>query len=371
MEKMRAARLHEVGGRFLVDTVERPVPGDYDVIIKVEAANIVPNLRNVINTYPIDKPFLPLPDLPAILGVDTAGVISDVGARVRNLKPGDRVYLNPGRDSGDSWASRNGEPINDPAYTFQGYFGFGPESRLIHRDYPHGGLCQFVKAPASGVVVIPDNVPLDKASRFGYLGTSYSGLRKGGVRGGTSLLIHGVTGTLGVGAVLLARAMGVTQIFGVARSKERLERVRQIDPSRIQVLSYGEQEVGDWVREHTDGRGADVFLDATSASATADVTLAGIWALRRGGRMVSIGAMAEDLPIPMYRLMTMHISIFGSLWFTVAEGEDMARMASAGTLDLNHFESRYFALDQANEAVAAAASERDGGFTSIIVAPNS
>ena len=87
--------------------------------------------------------------------------------------------------------------------------------------------------------------------------------------------------------------------------------------------------------------------------------------------MVSIGAMAEDLPIPMYRLMTMHTSIFGSLWFTVAEGEDMARMASAGTLDLNHFESRYFALDQANEAVAAAASERDGGFTSIIVAPNS
>ena len=88
--------------------------------------------------------------------------------------------------------------------------------------------------------------------------------------------------------------------------------------------------------------------------------------------MVSIGAMAEDLPIPMYRLMTRHISIFGSLWFAVAEGEDMARMAGAGTLDLSHFQSRYFTLDQANEAVAAAAtSERDGGFTSIIVTPNS
>ena len=44
--------------------------------------------------------------------------------------------------------------------------------------------------------------------------------------------------------MLLALAMGATKIFGVARSKERLERVRQIDPSRIQVLSYGEQEVG-------------------------------------------------------------------------------------------------------------------------------
>jgi alcohol dehydrogenase len=367
---MRAARLHEVGGAFTIDEIDIPTPGDLDVVIRVEAANIVPNLRNVINTYPVDKPFLPLPELPAVFGMDSAGVITEVGRRVRNLKPGDRVYLNPGRDSGDSWAARNGEPMNDPAYTFQGYFGFGPESIEIHRDYPHGGLCQYVKAPASAVIVIPDNVPLAAASRFGYLGTAYSGLLKGGVRGGTSVLIHGATGTLGVSAVLLARAMGATQIFGVARNEDRLEKLRAIDPDRIRVLSYGQQDVGEWVREHTEGRGVDVFLDATGPTATAEVTMAGIWALRRGGRMVSIGAMPEDLPVPMYRLMTLHISIHGSLWFTVAEGEDMARMAGAGTLDLSHLDARFYPLDQANQAVSAAAQERDGGFTSVIVAPN-
>src|SRR3569833_2184017 len=281
MATMRAARLHEVGGAFTIDEVDRPTPGEQDVIIRVEAANIVPNLRNVISTYPVDKPFLPLPELPAIFGMDTAGVITQVGSRVRNLRPGERVYLNPGRDSGDSWESRNGRPMNDPAYTFQGYFGFGPGSRHIHRDYPHGALCQYVKAPASGSVVIPENVPLAAAARFGYLGTSYSALRKGDVRGGSSVLIHGAASTLGDGAV---------------------------------------------------------FLDATGPTATADVTMAGIWALRRGGRMVSIGAMPEILPLPMYRLMTLHISIHGSLWFTVAEGEDMARMAGAGTLDLSRLE---------------------------------
>ncbi|MFD9210888.1 alcohol dehydrogenase catalytic domain-containing protein [Streptomyces sioyaensis] len=366
---MRAARLHEVGGTFRIDEVERPTPGAYDVVVRVDAANLVPNLRNVINTYPTEKPFLPLPELPAIFGMDVAGTIEEVGSRVRNLTPGTRVYLNPGRDSGDSWAARNNEPMNDPAYTFQGYFGFGPGSKEIHKDYPHGGLCQYVNAPASSVVVIPDSVTPDQASRFGYLGTAYSGLRKGDVRGGSSVLIHGVTGTLGVSAVLLARAMGATKILGVARNKELLERVRKIDPDRIAVLSYGARDVGDWVREYTDGRGADVFLDATGPTATADVTMAGLWALRRGGRMVSIGAMPEPLPLPMYRLMTLHISIFGSLWFTVAEGEDMARMAAAGTLDLSHFESRTFPLEQANEALAAAA-DRDGGFTSIIVTPH-
>ncbi|MGH3376106.1 MAG: hypothetical protein ACRDP6_15330 [Actinoallomurus sp.] len=48
----------------------------------------------------------------------------------------------------------------------------------------------------------------------------------------------------------------------------------------------------------------------------------------------------------------------------------MTRMAGAGTLDLSHLEPRYFSLDEANEALTAAASERDGGFASVIVTPN-
>lgn len=369
MTTMRAARLHDVGGKFQVDEVPIPVPGDHDVIIRVESANLVQNLRNVITTYPSLKPFLPLPELPAIFGMDTAGTISQVGARVRNLKAGDRVYLNPGRHSGDSWASRTGDPLSDESYTFQGYFGFGPGSNEIHKEYPHGGMCQYVKAPASGIIRIPENVPLDHASRFGYLGTAYSGLRKGDVRAGTHLLIHGVTGTLGLSAVLLALAMGATKIFGVARNRELLERIRQIAPDRIHTMAYGDGDVGDWVRENTDGLGADVYLDALGDKATADVSMAGIWALRRGGKMVSIGAMPEDLPVPMYRLMTMQISLLTSLWFSVAEGEEMARMAAAGTLDLTHFESWHYGLEEANQAIDAA-TDRAGGFTSIILKPN-
>lgn len=368
MTIMRAARIHEVGGQFQIDEIDKPIPGDYDVIIKVEAANLVQNLGNVISTYPKNKPFLPLPELPAIFGMDTAGTISEVGARIRNLKAGDRVYLNPGRHSMDSRASRMGDPRSDTAYTFQGYFGFGPESKEIHKDYPHGGLSQYVKAPASGIIVLPDNVSFDQASRLGYLGTAYAGLRKGDVRAGTDLLIHGVTGTLGINSVLLALAMGATRIFGVARNKELLERIRQIAPGRIFTMAYGEGDVGEWVREHTEGNGVDVFLDALGDQATADVTMAGIWALRRGGRMVSIGAMPEDLPVPMYRLMTMQIDLLTSLWFTEADGEEIVRMASAGTLDLNQFEIHHFSLEEANDAIAAAA-HRAGGFTSIIVQP--
>lgn len=283
MSLMQAARLHKVGEPFLIDEIEVPEPGAQDVLVEIKACNVVPNLRNVITKYPEWFPFLPLPQLPAIYGLDAAGVVSQVGSQVRNVKIGDRVYINPGRDSGDSHASRRGEHINDPAYTFQGYFGFGPGSQEIFNDYPQGGFCQYVKAPANGLVVLPEEISFEQACRFGYLGTSYSGLKKAEVRAGTAVLIHGGTGTLGVGGVLNALGMGATKVFAVARDRELLERVRQIDPKRVHVLSYGDRPVGEWVREHTGGLGADVFLDAIGPGGPSEATLAGLESLRRGG----------------------------------------------------------------------------------------
>lgn len=368
MSLMQAARLHEVGKPFQVDQIEKPTPGPHDVIVEVKACNVVPNLRNVITTYPEWFPFLPLPKLPAIYGLDAAGIVSEVGSHVRNVKPGDRVYVNPGRDTGDSYASRRGERINDPAYTFQGYFGFGAGSQQVFEDYPHGGFCEFMKAPADGLVILPESISFEQACRFGYLGTSYSALKKAGAAAGTSVLIHGGTGTLGLGAVLNALGMGATKVFAVARDRELLEQVRQLDPRRVHILSYGDEPVGDWVRKHTDGLGADIFIDAIGPGAPKETTLAGIESLRRGGRMASIGGMSEELPVEMFRLMCFQISIIGSLWFTVGDGQDMAEMAAAGTLDLSVFEQETFPLSEVNEALDAV-EKRRGGFTNVVVVP--
>ncbi|MDQ0259485.1 alcohol dehydrogenase catalytic domain-containing protein [Sinomonas atrocyanea] len=370
MSLMQAARLHEVGKPFQIDQIEKPAPGPNDVIVEVKACNVVPNLRNVITTYPEWFPFLPLPKLPAIYGLDAAGVVSAVGSQVRNVKPGDRVYVNPGRDSGDSHASRRGERINDPAYTFQGYFGFGPGSQEIFEDYPHGGFCEFMKAPADGVVVLPESISFEEACRFGYLGTSYSALKKAGAGAGMSVLVHGGTGTLGLGAVLNALGMGATKVFAVARDRELLERVRQLDPRRVHTLSYGDEPEGDWVRRHTGGLGADIFVDAIGPGAPKETTLSGIESLRRGGRMASIGGMSEELPVEMFRLMCFQISIIGSLWFTVGDAQDMAEMAAAGTLDLSVFEHEVYPLSEVNEALDAV-EKRKGGFTNVVVTPGS
>jgi alcohol dehydrogenase len=76
----------------------------------------------------------------------------------------------------------------------------------------------------------------------------------------------------------------------------------------------------------------------------------------------------EVLPLNAFWLMTNRIGLQGSVWFTTGEGQDMAAMVAAGTLDVSPLEHRIFPLSQVNDAMAAM-SNRDGGFTNFIVDP--
>ncbi|WP_233868110.1 alcohol dehydrogenase catalytic domain-containing protein [Paraburkholderia adhaesiva] len=364
--QMKAMRVHEPGGRFQLDVLPRPkLLRPTDVLVEVKASGVVPNLRNVMSHYG-ERSYLTVPDLPAIYGLDTAGVVAEVGAAVTGIVPGDRVYINPGRSCGSCHACRIGEPTNCVAYTFQGYFGFGPRSKQIYEQYPYGGFGQYATAPADGLVKLPQSVSFEQAARFGYLGTAYSGLRKAGTGAGKTVLINGASGTLGLGAVQLARAMGAVKILCVARNPELLERVRALDPQRIRTFSHGSGDLGAWARGETDGVGVDAVLDAIGPGAPHQASLDCLHALRRGGRMVEVGAMSDPLPLNLHEFMCSQLSVIGSLWFSVAEGEDVAAMAGAGTLDLGVFDHHRYTLEQANEALADA-EQRKGGFVNVVI----
>ena len=363
---MKAMRVHEPGGCFQLDTIAIPaLLRTTDVLVKLKASGVVPNLRNVMSNYGA-RSYLTVPDLPAIYGLDATGVVEKVGAAVTGIAPGDRVYINPGRSCGSCHACRSGEPTNCIAYTFQGYFGFGPRSKQIYEQYPYGGFCQYATAPADGLVKLPSAISFEQGARFGYLGTAYSGLRKAGVGSGKTILISGASGTLGLGAVQIARAMGAVKIFCVARNPEMLARVQALDPQRIRTFSHGSGDMDKWVRSETDGVGVDAVLDAIGPGASHQVTLDCMKTLRRGGRLVVVGSMTDPLPLNLHEMMCLQNSVVGSLWFSVAEGQDLAYMAAAGTLDLGVFEHHRYSLEQANEALADA-EQRKGGFVNVVL----
>ena len=231
MPTMLAARLHEIGKPMQLEQVPIPTPRPNDVVVQVKACNVVPNLKNVLATYAEWFPYLPLPKLPAIFGLDSAGVVTQVGDQVRGIKVGDRVYVNPGLSCGSCRACRRGEDQNCPAYTFMGYFAFGPDGQKLFDAYPYGGLAEYLTAPERNLV---------RPARLGDLRAGrplrlprHRLLRPAQSRAGPgrTVLIDGISGTLGLGACLIALGLGVTRILGTGRNPDLLDDVKASRPT--------------------------------------------------------------------------------------------------------------------------------------------
>jgi D-arabinose 1-dehydrogenase-like Zn-dependent alcohol dehydrogenase len=373
MATMIAARVHQYGEPMQLDRIPIPEPRSTDVLVEVKACGIVPNLARVVSNFFGSAPDpKAMPPLPAIFGLDPTGVIAKVGDQVRSVRPGDRVYVNPARKCGSCRMCRSGQPLDCPNFTFQGYFG---RSQEIMKAYPYGGLCQFITAPEDALVKLPDSVTYEDAARFGYLGTAYAAMKKLNVGPGQTILINGVSGMLGLNAVMLALAMGATKILGIARNLALLSRVKSLSPKRIEIYAVDEGvSIGPtdpfvtWAKSMTEGYGIDSSLDCLPPGASAAAFMRPLFALRRGGRAATVGAVMDVLPLNAFWLMTNRISLQGSVWFTTGEGQDMAAMVAAGTLDVSPLEHRIFPLSQVNDAMAAM-NNRDGGFTNFIVDP--
>ena len=345
-----------------IDRVDRPALRPSDVLIQVQACGVIPNMNAIFS----GKFWNRLPPLPAIVGLDAAGIVAEVGAEVDDVAVGDRVYVNPWLSCGTCHYCRTKSTLLCSNAAFQGYFGFFERSEKLLQRYPYGGFAEYMTASPDRLVHLPQAVSFDQAARFGYLGTSFSGLQFAGVGPGTWIAINGVTGTLGVGAMLCALAMGATRILGFGRNREILQQIKALSPSRIETLALGDAVIEEWVKDRTDGLGVDVLLDCSSRFAGSETSREALGALKRGGIAVVVGALSEPLPIDAVRFMTSRLQLRGSPWFTTGEAQRMAELAATGALDLGRLTTRSYPLEGVNDALEAVKS-RPGGFVNIVV----
>lgn len=365
---MRAARMHAVGEPMVIEQIPVPEVRPTDVLVNVKACGIVPNLANVLSNWGTWFPNLPLPKLPAVFGLDPAGVVEAVGSQVLGFKPGDRVYANPARYCGSCRNCRSGNTTACASYTFNGYFGFSHRSQRIYDDYPYGGLCEYMTAPQYSLVRLPDNMNFDEAARLGYMGTAYRALQKAQVGPGSTVLINGISGTLGLGAALFALALGARKVLGTGRNKELLQRVKQLAPDVIQVFSLDDGSMQAWAQDVTWGEGVDAVIDALGPGASHAPLLDAMKTLRRGGKLVNVGAVAGEVPLDLHYMMDNDISVIGSVWFTTGQGQQMADLVEAGKVDMSIFEHRVYPLEKINEAIGGI-ENRSGGFSNFVIRP--
>lgn len=366
---MKAARMHEIGGELKIENVPTPKPGSMDVLVRVKSCGIVPNLGNILANWTTWFPQNPLPPLPAIFGLDPAGEVVAVGDQVRRANIGDRVYVNPGRSCGSCRHCRRGDGQSCQHYAFQGYFGFSEHALQTYGDYDTAGLGEYMVAPASALVNLPDTMTFDQGARLGYMGTGYAALKKADVGPTDTILVNGITGTLGISCALFGLARGAKKILGTARDKKLLEEVKALAPNRIEVFSINDGAIDEWARKFTEnGEGVDVFLDCNGPGASHDTFRQGIASMRRGGTVVNIGALMGDVSLDVHQMMDRNQRLIGSVWFTTHDGQEMADMVGSGIVDFSILETQSTGLDDVNQAISGIA-KRHGGFSNFTIHP--
>lgn len=365
MTKINVARLVKPGQPLESGTADMPAPGPKDVRVRVAACGLVPNTYNIVNGR---TPFI-LQDLPAVFGLDVAGTIDAVGEHVLHLKVGDRVYVDPFLTCETCHHCRRGRRDLCAYHCLRGYCAWSPEAVPLLNSYPLGGMSEYILSPHNKVALLPESIDLLTAARFGYIGTTFGALAKGGFGPGQTLLINGITGTLGVAAVAIALGMGANRILGTGRNKELLKQVRQMAPDLVDVRSPDDSDVVSWVRSQTGGYGVDLLYDCLGVGGDTASTNMLITAVKDGGKAVLVaGGAMGDVGRPYFEHLMHDVQIMGSQWFTDIDLERMIAMIASGAIDMSYLNHRQFSLSEVNDAINFIGS-RPGGFTNVVVIP--
>jgi threonine dehydrogenase-like Zn-dependent dehydrogenase len=226
-------------------------------------------------------------------------------------------------------------------------------------------------APDTNLVVLPQSIDFNLASRFGYIGTSFAALKRVDTGPGKTLLINGVTGTLGYAAVAIALGLGCTRILGIGRNKERLAEVAGLGKNNRVVTRSSEDDgdIAEWIKEQTHGLGPDVLYDCLGVGGDAGGTMKLINTVKTGGSAILAAGGAEgDLTQTYAEAMQHQVSIVGSNWFSGDHIEELVDLVDAGVIDFGYLSHKVFPLKEVNEAFKFV-GDRPGGAVNVVVQP--
>lgn len=336
---MRSMALVAFGQPLVLRDVDPPRPGPGEVLVRVLACGVC---RTDLKIVDGQMPFSARQRLPHVPGHEVAGVVTDTGEGV-SVPSGQRVvvynYWGCGRCP---YCIAGEENLCD---ALRGWVGFTTP----------GGFQEFLTAPASHVLPLPDRVSaLQGAAMSCALGTAYRAvLTRGRVQAGETAVVLG-TGGVGIHAVQFARAAGARPVaVDVAEAKLRAAREAGAEEA---VLA---DEAVPRVRAMTAGRGADLVIDCVGSGGTTGVAVA---LVRKGGRIVQVGYTTEEghrPALPTDRMALNEVSIIGSRYVTRPELARAIELVARG--QVRPVVSEVLDLHRANDALAMVRADRAVG----------
>jgi len=285
---MRAVVVNEFGGPDVLkiqDNVPVPECNDNQVLIRIMAAGL-----NPVDTYIRSGTYTRKPKLPYVPGMDAAGVVESAGSNVKHFKKGDRVFC----------------------------------SRSVEGSY-----AEYCSVAEHSCWILPERLSFNQGAAIGvpYF-TAYRALfQKSRAKPSQVVLIHGASGAVGLAAVQVARAAGMT-VVGTAGTAEGLALVR--NNGAHFVFNHKEQNYCQKIMDATNNEGVDVILEMLS-----NVNLGKDLGLLKQYGTVTVVGCRGNVDINPRLLMTKESSIVGVSLHTAnnAEWSEMGAAILAGLVN--------------------------------------
>jgi Zn-dependent alcohol dehydrogenase len=333
-----------------VEELPEPVPSSGEVKVRLVATGICHTDLSVLQGH------LPSPR-PLVLGHEGAGIVEEVGPDVTGVKVGDRVICSIITSCGSCFQCLRGDvPLCENAVSFAGTMLDGT-TRLRSGDedvytlFCQGTLAEAAVVPASAVVVVPEDAPLDALAGLGCAVSTGLGaaMVRAPVRPGSSVMVIGAGG-VGMATMMGARAMGAAQVIAVDLAAHKAERATDLGIADQTVVGRGD-EVVERVLELTGGRGADYAFDAVGAPGTLETALR---STRPGGEAVAIGVMDATVTATFDLFgFLMHKRLTGTYAGSIVPKRDIpmfVELHRQGRLQLDALVDARFSLDEAPKA---------------------
>jgi S-(hydroxymethyl)glutathione dehydrogenase / alcohol dehydrogenase len=355
MREFRAAVLHAPNTPMPIETVSVAALKPTDVLVRIRAAGLCHTDLEVIEgslRYP----------LPIVLGHEAAGVVEQVGAAARGVRPGDHVVLSWNPHCGHCFYCDRDAPILCEQYLGEGpkALPFDGESRTSLADGRPlqqlmflGSFGEYCVVADQQAVPVPKQIPFDRACLIGcgVMTGVGAALNLGAIAHGDTVMVIGC-GAVGLSAVQGARLAGAGTIIAVDIDEAKLDLARRLGATHaVNALSGDAVAAG---KRETGGRGVDVVIEAAGSALAFRATTE---AVRPGGQVIWLGKIDVNKDVAFRWGSLMQEKRIRRVSYGNARPQRdfplLARAYLDGSLMLDELISRRISLEQINDGFDA------------------
>jgi len=254
--------------------------------------------------------------IPQILGHEFSARVEAVGSAVSNVRPGDRVSIQPQIAPRDDYYGR------------RGLIHLSEAVACVGLSWAWGGMAEAAIINDYNVYRMPDAVDDVQAALIEPTAVAVHAVDRGGVRSGSTVLVSGA-GPIGALAILAAKAAGASAIFVAETNANRRRMAKALAPEIVAVDPKNDDLRG-MIRAATEeGVGVDAAIECAGAAASLNACLDSV---RRQGIVVQVGLHTRPAEFDPAMLTMRDITLAGSFCYPVQIWPRIAAMIASGLL---------------------------------------